>query len=86
MSEGEIRAQVVWLILAGSDTTRNAMCMTLFQLLQHPEQWRALVADPDGLKKKASEEGLRYEPVVRAFRASPSRTWRSRAISSPAAR
>jgi len=64
MSEGEIRAQVVGLILAGSDTTRNAMCMTLFQLLQHPEQWPALVADPDGLKKKASEEGLRYEPVV----------------------
>jgi len=64
MSEGEIRAQVVGLILAGSDTTRNAMCMTLFQLLQHPEQWRALVADPDGLKKKASEEGLRFEPVV----------------------
>jgi cytochrome P450 len=64
MTEGEIRAQVVGLILAGSDTTRNAMCMTLFQLLQHPEQWHALVADPDGLKKKASEEGLRYEPVV----------------------
>lgn len=64
MTEGEIRAQVVGLILAGSDTTRNAMCMTLFQLLQHPEQWRALIADPDGLKKKASEEGLRYEPVV----------------------
>jgi cytochrome P450 len=64
MTEGEIRAQVVGLILAGSDTTRNAMCMTLFQLLQHPEQWRALCADPDGLKKKASEEGLRYEPVV----------------------
>jgi cytochrome P450 len=64
MTEGEIRAQVVGLILAGSDTTRNAMCMTLFQLLQHPDQWRALIADPDGLKKKASEEGLRYEPVV----------------------
>ena len=64
MSEGEIRAQVVGLILAGSDTTRNAMCMTLFQLLQHPDQWQALIANPDGLKKKASEEGLRYEPVV----------------------
>ncbi len=64
MTEGEIRAQVVGLILAGSDTTRNAMCMTLFQLLQHPEQWRALIDNPDGLKKKASEEGLRYEPVV----------------------
>lgn len=64
MTEGEIRAQVVGLILAGSDTTRNSMCMTLSQLLQHPDQWAALVADPDGLKKKASEEGLRFEPVV----------------------
>ncbi len=64
MSEGEIRAQVVGLILAGSDTTRNSMCMTLFQLLQHPQQWQDLVADPDGLKKKAVEEGLRFEPVV----------------------
>ena len=64
MTEGEIRAQVVGLILAGSDTTRNSMCMTLFELLQHPEQWKALFADPDGLKKKASEEGLRYQPVV----------------------
>lgn len=64
LTEGEIRAQVVGLILAGSDTTRNSMCMTLFQLLQHQDQWRALVADPDGLKKKAVEEGLRFEPVV----------------------
>lgn len=64
LSEAEIRAQVVGLILAGSDTTRNSMCMSLYQLLQHPDQWAALVADPDGLKKKASEEGLRYEPVV----------------------
>lgn len=64
MSEGEIRAQVVGLILAGSDTTRNSMCMTLFELLRHPAQWQALCADPDGLKKKAAEEGLRYQPVV----------------------
>ncbi len=64
MTEGEIRAQVVGLILAGSDTTRNSMCMTLSELLQHPEQWKALCADPDDLKKKASEEGLRFQPVV----------------------
>lgn len=64
MTEGEIRAQVVGLILAGSDTTRNSMCMTLSELLQHPDQWKALCADPDGLKKKASEEGLRFQPVV----------------------
>jgi cytochrome P450 family 103 len=64
LTEGEIRAQVVGLILAGSDTTRNSLCMTLYQLLSHPDQWRALCADPDGLKKKAVEEGLRFEPVV----------------------
>lgn len=64
MSEGEIRAQIVGLILAGSDTTRNSLCMTLYQLLNHPDQWRAFCADPDGLKKKVVEEGLRYEPVV----------------------
>jgi hypothetical protein len=64
MSEGEIRAQVVGLILAGSDTTRNSMCMSLYQLLQHPDQWAALVADPDGLKKKAS----RGRPALRAGR------------------
>jgi cytochrome P450 len=38
--------------------------MTLYQLLNHPEQWKAFCADPDGLKKKAVEEGLRFEPVV----------------------
>lgn len=64
MTEGEIRAQVVGLILAGSDTTRNSLCMTLFQLLNHPDQWAAFCADPAGVKKKAVEEGLRYEPVV----------------------
>jgi cytochrome P450 family 103 len=64
LTEGEIRAQVVGLILAGSDTTRNSLCMTLHELLQHPEQWKAFCADPDGLKKKAVEEGLRYQPVV----------------------
>ena len=64
LTEGEIRAQIVGLILAGSDTTRNSMCMTLFQLLQHPQQWQSLIADPDGLKKQAVSEGLRVEPVV----------------------
>jgi cytochrome P450 len=64
LSEAEIRTQIVGLILAGSDTTRGSLCMTLAQLLRHPEQWRAFCADPDGLKKGVVAEGLRYEPVV----------------------
>lgn len=64
LTEIEIRTQVVGLILAGSDTTRGSMCMTLAQLLREPEQWRAFCADPQGLKKGVVEEGLRYHPIV----------------------
>src|SRR5688572_21935014 len=44
LSEAEIRTQVIGLILAGSDTTRGSLCMTLAHLLRHPEQWRAFCA------------------------------------------
>ncbi len=64
MSPLEIRTQIAGLILAGADTTRLAICATLSQLMQHPEQWRAFCADPDGLKTKVAEEGLRYDPAV----------------------
>jgi hypothetical protein len=64
LSEIEIRTQVVGLILAGSDTTRGSLCMTLAQLLRHPSQWRAFCEDPDALKKGVVDEGLRFEPVV----------------------
>ena len=67
LSEAEIRTQVMGLILAGSDTTRNSLCMTFATLLQHPDQWRAFCADPDGLKKSVTDEGLRYEPVISAL-------------------
>lgn len=64
LSEAEIRTQVLGLILAGSDTTRGSLCMTLAHLLRHPAQWRAFCADPDGLKKGVVDEGLRYDPIV----------------------
>ncbi len=60
----EIRTQIGGVILAGSDTTRLALCSILSQLLRHPDQWEAFCADPDGLKKQVVEEGLRYDPVV----------------------
>jgi cytochrome P450 len=64
LSEDEIRTQIMGLILAGSDTTRTSLCATLSQLLQHPEQWRAFCADPDGMKKQVVSEGLRFDPAV----------------------
>ncbi|MEL6257446.1 MAG: cytochrome P450 [Pseudomonadota bacterium] len=67
LSEGEIRTQILGLILAGSDTTRGSMSMTLSEMLQHPAQWSDFVADPDGLKRQVVQEGLRYQPVVSAI-------------------
>jgi cytochrome P450 len=64
LSEIEIRADVMGLIIAGSDTTKNSIAMTLNLLLEHPEQWAKLKADPDGMKKGAAAEGLRFEPVA----------------------
>jgi cytochrome P450 len=64
MSEAEIRSDVIALIVAGSDTTKNSIAMTLNLLLEHPDQWRAMCADPDTHKKGAAAEGLRFEPVA----------------------
>lgn len=64
LTEAEIRADVIALIVAGSDTTRNSIAMTLSLLLQHPNEWRELVADPETMKKGAAAEGLRFEPVA----------------------
>jgi cytochrome P450 family 103 len=64
MTEMEIRVDVMALIVAGSDTTKNSIAMTLGLLLSHPDQWKALCADPETLKKGAAAEGLRYEPVA----------------------
>jgi cytochrome P450 len=64
LSEGEIRADVLGLIVAGSDTTKNSIAMTLNLLLERPEQWKAFCADPDTHKKGAAAEGLRFEPVA----------------------
>jgi cytochrome P450 len=64
LSDAEIRTQILGLILAGSDTTRGSLCLILKHLLQHPEQWRAFCADPDGLKKSVVAEGLRYDPII----------------------
>lgn len=64
LSELEVRTQILGLILAGSDTTRGSISLTLANLLARPEQWQAFCADPDGLKRAVVDEGLRFEPVV----------------------
>jgi cytochrome P450 family 103 len=66
LSELETLIQIVSIILAGSDTTRSALTMLVSLLLQHREQWEAVVSDP-GRAAGAVLEGLRFEPPVGAM-------------------
>lgn len=56
------------LLIAGFETTVNLIGNTVLALLDNPDQWRLLVADPE-LAGRAVEEGLRYDaPVQRTVR------------------
>ena len=63
LSPMETLIQVVSVIVAGSDTTRTALAIQTDLLLKHPEQWRAVCADP-ALIPGAVSEAMRYEPSV----------------------
>jgi len=52
------------LLVAGFETTVNLIGNAVLALLNHPEQWELLCADPAGLAAKAVEEALRYDPPV----------------------
>ncbi|MEW2353531.1 P450-derived glycosyltransferase activator [Spirillospora sp. NPDC029432] len=50
--------------LAGSEVAANLICNTMAALLDHPDQWAEVRADPD-LAGAAVEETLRWDPPVR---------------------
>jgi len=61
LSALEMVIQIVSLIIGGTDTTRVAMTSIVSQLMQHRDQWDAVCAQPE-LVRKAAAEGLRFEP------------------------
>lgn len=54
------------LVIAGHETTGNAIASIIWLLLAEPERWRAVCADPS-LIGPAVEEGLRLEPPNRGM-------------------
>jgi cytochrome P450 len=55
--------------VAGHETTRNATSGGLAAFLDHPDQWRALQADPAGRVALAAEEIVRWtSPVIQFVR------------------
>lgn len=59
LTDGELYSFFSLLFAAGSDTTRNAIAGALLALMEHPDQWEALRADP-GLLTTAADEMIRY--------------------------
>jgi cytochrome P450 len=60
----ELAPMVFLLLIAGFETTVNLIGNCVLALMNNPEQWEALRADPERLAPKAIEEALRYDPPV----------------------
>ncbi|MBX3026135.1 cytochrome P450 [bacterium] len=67
LSEMEFDLFFLLLLVAGNETTRNAISGGMLALMQHPEQRARLLADP-GLIPTATEEILRWVSPVNCFR------------------
>ena len=60
----EMMPLCVLLLVAGFETTVNLIGNGVLALLDHPEQWETLRADPAAMAPKAVAEVLRYDPPV----------------------
>jgi cytochrome P450 len=63
LGSDELAAMFVVLLFAGHETTTNLIGVGMRSLLEQPDQWRALCADPS-LAGSATEELLRYVTPV----------------------
>jgi len=67
MSLGEATNHTFGVAFAGHETTTNQLTNTFRTLLQNPDQWQALCADPS-LAANTVEEGMRYAGAVIGWR------------------
>jgi cholest-4-en-3-one 26-monooxygenase len=72
LTNQEIDAFLLLLVVAGNETTRNLISGGMYTLLQNRDQWEDLVADP-GLLTTGVEEMLRYISPVMYFRRTATR-------------
>lgn len=68
LSELEFDMFMLLLSVAGNETTRNATAWGMLALMQHPEVYAELVADPGKLTTTAIDEILRWASPVLHFR------------------
>jgi cytochrome P450 len=68
LSPQELASFFILLVVAGNETTRNAISHGLLALTEHPDQMAAWQADVDGLAPTAVEEIVRWATPVIHFR------------------
>ncbi|WP_084011096.1 cytochrome P450 [Pseudofrankia sp. DC12] len=73
LSELEFDLFFILLIVAGNETTRNAISGGMQAMIESPDQWEWLRADPAGLARKAADEMVRWVSPVMAFRRTATR-------------
>jgi cytochrome P450 len=66
LTDAELGAFCLTLLVAGNETTRNLIAGGMRVLLEHPAQWQKLCADP-GLVPNAVEEMLRFVSPIQNF-------------------
>ena len=66
LQDFEIVSFCVLLLVAGNETTTNLIGNSAYHLMQQPEQWKKLVADPS-LDRSLIEESLRYDAPIQGF-------------------
>lgn len=64
LSDDELIAMAMLLVVAGHETTTNLIGNAIYALLSDPERWHALAADP-ALAAAAVDETLRWDPPMR---------------------
>ena len=67
LSEMDFNLFFLLLAVAGNETTRNALSHGMLALMEHPDQYRMMAADPT-LVPSATEEILRWASPVMYFR------------------
>ena len=68
LTDEELHSEVIVdLFVGGSETTTNALAAGVVELIEHPELWERLSADPDAHLETFVEEIVRLEAPVRAL-------------------
>jgi cytochrome P450 len=69
MTDQELFAEMgADLFVGGAETTTNALSHGVMLLIEHPEVWQAVKADPENMVPRFAEEVLRLEAPVQSLR------------------